>query len=126
MVQSMEDFITGLKSGPDGLIPAVVQEFESGEVLMVAYMNEESLKKTLETGKTCFYSRSRKKLWVKGETSGHFQLVREICFDCDKDTLLLKVEQLGVACHEGYKSCFYRGIRVLGDDKVEVFRCLEK
>ena len=93
-----------------GLIPAVVQEAKSGAVLMVAYMNEESLKKTIETGKTWFYSRSRKKLWNKGEESGHFQTVRAIAVDCDADTLLVTVEQIGAACHTGNKTCFYRGL----------------
>ena len=88
-----------------GLVPAIVQE-ENGEVLMLAYMNEESLKKTLETGFTWFYSRSRKKLWRKGETSGNVQQVKEISYDCDGDTLLVRVHQSGVACHTGTYSCF--------------------
>lgn len=93
----------------DGLVPAVVQDYESGEVLMVAYMNRLSWEKTLETGKAHFWSRSRKSLWLKGETSGHFQVVRELRIDCDEDTVLLKVDQLGgAACHTGHKSCFYR------------------
>lgn len=91
----------------NGLIPAIIQEEFSGEVLMLAYMNEESFKLTLETGTTWFWSRSRKKLWNKGETSGHFQHVKSIKFDCDGDTLLIKVQQVGVACHTGNKSCFY-------------------
>jgi len=98
----------GIKYDDRGLIPAVIQDVSTGEVLMVAYMNEESLKKTLETGKTHFWSRSRKKLWLKGETSGHFQTVREIRLDCDLDTILVKVEQKGAACHTGNRSCFYR------------------
>jgi phosphoribosyl-AMP cyclohydrolase len=93
----------------DGLIPAVAQDYKTGEVLMLAFMNEESWKKTLESGKACYYSRSRNKLWLKGETSGNFQIVKEILVDCDNDSLLLKVEQIGdAACHEGYKSCFFR------------------
>lgn len=91
-----------------GLIPAIIQDVKTKEVLMVAYMNQESLKKTLETGKTHFYSRSRKKLWLKGETSGHFQLVKEIRIDCDGDAILIKAEQKVGACHTGYRSCFYR------------------
>lgn len=92
-----------------GLVPAIVQEAETGEVLMLAYMNREAWRKTLETGKTHFWSRSRQSLWLKGETSGHVQLVREIRLDCDDDAVLLKVEQLGgAACHTGYRSCFYR------------------
>lgn len=126
MEQSIEDFLADLKFGADELIPAVVQDFDSGEVLMVAYMNRESLKRTLNTGKTCFYSRSRKELWVKGETSGHFQSVRELRFDCDADTLLVKVQQDGVACHEGYKSCFFRRVKVLSDDTVEISRCMAR
>jgi phosphoribosyl-AMP cyclohydrolase len=97
-----------------GLIPAVVQDWTTGEVLMVAYMNAESWAKTQETGKACFWSRSRKKLWLKGETSGHMQKVKEAYLDCDNDALLLKVEQVGgAACHTGFRSCFYR--RIEGD-----------
>lgn len=91
-----------------GLIPAVIQDHANNQVLMVAYMNEESLRKTLETGLTHFWSRSRKKLWKKGETSGNFQHVKEAYYDCDADTLLFKVEQIGAACHTGNRSCFYR------------------
>lgn len=97
-----------LKYDSDGLIPAVVQDADSGEVLMVAYMNEESLGKTLETGLTWFWSRSRQKYWQKGESSGHVQNVREIRYDCDADCLLVSVEQTGVACHTMERSCFYR------------------
>jgi len=89
------------------LIPAIVQDDKTGEVLMLAYMNEQSLALTIESGKTWFYSRSRQKLWNKGETSGHFQLVREIWYDCDDDTLLIRAEQIGVACHTGKYSCFH-------------------
>jgi len=94
----------------DGLIPAIVQDDEDGQVLMVAYMNRESLEKTLNTGKTHFFSRKRKKIWLKGETSGHLQIVREILVDCDTDALLIKVEQKIAACHTGFYSCFYRKI----------------
>jgi phosphoribosyl-AMP cyclohydrolase len=95
----------------NGLIPAIVQDWKTGEVLMVAYMNDESWAKTRETGKVCFWSRSRKKLWLKGETSGNVQIVKEIFLDCDNDALLLKVEQIGgAACHTGYRSCFYRRV----------------
>lgn len=93
------------------LIPAVIQEEKTGEVLMLAYMNKESLAKTLETGYTWFYSRSRQKLWNKGETSGHVQKVISINGDCDDDTLLIKVEQTGPACHTGSKSCFFNKIK---------------
>lgn len=97
-----------LKFDSSGLIPAIIQDVQTKEVLMAAYMNLESLGKTLETGMTHFFSRSRKKLWLKGETSGHFQLVKEIRIDCDRDTILVKVHQKGKACHTGHRSCFYR------------------
>jgi len=93
-----------------GLVPAIITDFENNDILMLAYMNQESFNKTIETMKTWFYSRSRKKLWNKGETSGHFQLVKEIMVDCDGDTLLIKVEQIGAACHTGNRSCFYTRI----------------
>ncbi|HEB50590.1 MAG TPA: phosphoribosyl-AMP cyclohydrolase [Desulfobulbus sp.] len=100
-----------------GLLPAIVQDAVSGEVLMLAYINRESWQKTLETGKAHFWSRSRNKLWLKGESSGHVQLIREILVDCDQDTVVFKVEQLGgAACHKGYRSCFFR--RVEGDGMV--------
>ena len=95
----------------DELIPAVVQEKVTGEVLMLAYMNKESLSKTLETGYTWFWSRSRQELWNKGATSGHFQKVIEIYSDCDNDTLLVIVEQSGAACHTGNHSCFFTKIK---------------
>ena len=95
-----------LKWNREGLIPAVIQDAQSGEVLMVAYMNKQALETTIETRKVCFYSRSRKKLWVKGETSGHTQEVVEILTDCDRDTVLVRVKQTGGACHLGYRSCF--------------------
>lgn len=90
------------------LIPAIIQDFKTKQVLMMAYMNLSSLKQTLKTGKTCFWSRSRKKLWVKGMTSGNFQLVKNIYYDCDCDTLLITVRPLGPACHTLQQSCFYR------------------
>jgi len=95
----------------DGLLPAIVQDAESGDVLMLAYINQESWNKTLETGKAHFWSRSREKLWLKGESSGHMQLIKEIFVDCDLDTVVFKVEQLGgAACHKGYRSCFFRRV----------------
>lgn len=97
-----------LKYDERGLIPAIVQDEKSGSVLMLAYMNQESVQKTLETGRTWFYSRSRRELWPKGETSGNIQKVKKIFYDCDADTLLIIVEQVGVACHTGEYSCFYR------------------
>jgi phosphoribosyl-AMP cyclohydrolase len=97
-----------------GLLPAIVQDAESGQVLMVAYMNREAWQRTLSTGLATYWSTSRNALWVKGETSGHLQHVREVFVDCDQDAVLLRVEQVGgVACHEGYASCFFR--RVEGD-----------
>lgn len=95
----------------NGLVPCVVQDTESLEVLMLAYMSEESLEKTLKTGLATYWSRSRQQLWVKGETSGHYQHVQEILIDCDEDTLLLKVHQDGAACHTGKRSCFYRTLQ---------------
>lgn len=106
-----------LKYDENGLIPAIVQEQGTGRVLMMAWMSKESLQKTIELGKTCFWSRSRNKYWVKGESSGHVQQVKSISFDCDADTLLIEVEQIGAACHEGYKSCFFRKIE---GDKVRI------
>lgn len=98
------------KSG--GLIPAIVQDSQTGEVLMLAYMNREAWEATLATGKATYWSRSRKALWVKGETSGNLQKIREIRIDCDDDTVLLKVEQIGkAACHTGHISCFYRKLK---------------
>ena len=99
-----------LHPNTDGLVPTVVQDFQTGEVLMVAYMNEESLNATIRTGKMTYYSRSRQSLWVKGETSGHFQYVKSLTADCDFDTILAKVSQVGVACHTGAPSCFFNEI----------------
>ena len=104
----MDAQLTGLKFDADGLIPAIVQEASTGEVLMMAWMNREAVEQTVATGKTHFYSRSRKKQWMKGESSGHTQQVHSIRTDCDKDVLLVAVTQVGAACHDGYHSCFYR------------------
>ncbi len=103
---SFDDF----RVGRDGLLPVVVQDYRTLEVLMVAYMNEEAFQETVRTGRMTYFSRSRRTLWVKGETSGHFQYVRELRIDCDEDTLLAKVLQIGAACHTGNRSCFYRPI----------------
>lgn len=100
--------ISELKFDEKGLIPAIIQDVKNGEVLMLAYMNKESLQKTLETKETWFWSRSRQELWHKGERSGNRQLVKEIRYDCDNDALLIKVEQIGPACHTGERSCFFR------------------
>jgi len=99
-----------LKFDKNGLIPTIIQDYKTKDVLMMAYMNEESLKKTLSSGKTCFWSRSRKEYWVKGLTSGSFQFVKSVYYDCDMDTLLIKVRQIKGACHTGNRSCFYRKI----------------
>jgi phosphoribosyl-AMP cyclohydrolase len=103
--------LRSLKYDRKGLIPAVIQDYRSGEVLMLAYMNKESLRRTMKLGRTCFWSRSRREYWVKGGTSGHFQYVRSIAYDCDLDALLIKVRQIGPACHTGNRSCFYRRIQ---------------
>lgn len=108
-----------------GLVPAIIQDHRTGEVLMLGFMNEESWNLTLKEGTVVFYSRSRKKLWKKGETSGHVQIVKEISVDCDDDTLLIKVEQVGgAACHTGHRSCFFR--KFDGDDLVEDGRLVFK
>jgi len=95
----------------DGLLPAIAQDYASGEVLMLAYINEEAWEKTIATGRAHYWSRSRNQLWLKGESSGHFQVVKEILVDCDQDTVVYRVEQLGdAACHKGYHSCFFRRV----------------
>jgi phosphoribosyl-AMP cyclohydrolase len=109
-------FLEQLKFNNDGLIPAIIQEQSTGRVLMMAWMNREALQKTAELGKTVFWSRSRQKYWIKGETSGHVQAVKDISFDCDGDTVLIQVEQTGAACHEGYKSCFFRSVKEQGKE----------
>ena len=109
------NFFEKLKFNDDGLIPAIIQEEVTGRVLMMAWMNESSLKTTIEMGKTHFWSRSRQKYWMKGESSGHTQQVKNIAFDCDGDTLLIQVSQVGAACHEGYQSCFFRTINDAGE-----------
>ncbi len=101
------DFELNFKKG-NGLIPAIAQDYKTGVVLMLAYMNEQAFDETMKSGKATYYSRSRKVLWKKGETSGHVQYVKEIRVDCDNDTILLKVDQAGdAACHKGYRSCFF-------------------
>src|SRR6266545_3467181 len=103
-------FYDQLKFDANGLIPAIVQEQSTGRVLMRGWMNRASLEKTIATGRTHFWSRSRQKFWMKGESSGHTQAVKDVAFDCDGDTLLIQVEQIGAACHEGYQSCFFRSV----------------
>ena len=108
--------VTGPNFDKMELIPVVAQDFATGDVLMLAYMNRTAWEETLQTGKVCYFSRSRNKLWRKGEESGNVQVVKEIYFDCDADTLLIKVEQIGgAACHEGYRSCFFRRLNAAGD-----------
>lgn len=104
------DSIADFSRGVDGLLPAIAQDAHSGRVLMVAWMNRAALCETVETGQAVYFSRSRQALWRKGETSGHRQTVREIRVDCDRDTILLSVDQVGAACHEGYESCFFRAV----------------
>jgi phosphoribosyl-AMP cyclohydrolase len=111
--------VTGPNFDKAELLPVIAQDDETGDVLMLAYMNEEAYAETLQTGRVCYFSRSRNKLWRKGEESGNVQEVKAIYFDCDADTLLIKVNQIGgAACHEGYRSCFFR--KVTAGDNVEV------
>ena len=125
-----DDFPDFSKSD-DGLLPAIAQDVETGEVLMLAYMNQESYEETMRLGRAVYFSRSRGKLWRKGEESGNVQEIDSVYFDCDRDTLLLKVRQVGgVACHRGYRSCFFRkktpnGLEIIGEqvfDPEEVYR----
>jgi len=112
MIEKGGPMIPQLKYDEKGLIPAIIQDVSDNEVLMLAYMDKTALEKTIETGRTHFWSRSRQKYWMKGETSGNVQLVKEILYDCDEDTLLIKVEQKGSgACHTGNRSCFFRNIK---------------
>jgi phosphoribosyl-AMP cyclohydrolase len=104
------EWVDKIKFDSNGLVPAIIQDYLNGEVLMLAYMNRESVLKSLSSGRTCFFSRSRQSLWVKGESSGHVQTIKEILIDCDRDALLFKVDQAVAACHTGYRSCFYRTI----------------
>ena len=103
--------IKNLKFDCQGLIPAIIQDYKTKQVLMLAYMNKESLRRTLKLKKACFWSRSRKKYWIKGATSGCYQYLKSVCYDCDMDALLITVRQVGVACHTGNRSCFYRKIK---------------
>jgi len=103
-----DELIAAVRFDARGLVPAIAQQFDSGEVLMMAWMNADALRETLATGRVCYYSRSRARLWRKGETSGHVQRLIELRLDCDGDTLLLSVDQTGVACHTGARTCFFR------------------
>ncbi len=107
--------LSEIKFDRDGLVTAVIQDETNHEVLMVAYMNTEALQQTISTRRVCFWSRSRQKLWIKGETSGHTQTVKAIAVDCDGDALLIKVEQKVAACHTGYRSCFFREVTTGGE-----------
>jgi phosphoribosyl-AMP cyclohydrolase len=122
----MDVQLDSLKFDEHGLIPAIIQDASSKQVLMMAWMNRQSLEKTIETKKTHFFSRSRGKLWLKGESSGHIQSVHSIATDCDRDCLLIEVTQAGAACHDGYYSCFYRqhqpgqsDWKIIGDKRFE-------
>jgi phosphoribosyl-ATP pyrophosphohydrolase/phosphoribosyl-AMP cyclohydrolase len=118
------DWLKEIKFDANGLIPVITQDYQNKEVLMLAYMNEVALNKTIETGKVHYYSRSRAEQWLKGETSGHYQIVKAITYDCDGDTLLIQVDQIGAACHTGHRSCFYRDTQKgeMGEaSKVEYF-----
>ena len=117
-VTKLDETIAGLKFTDDGLIPAIIVDAESKQVLMMAWMNAKSLKATIETGRTHFWSRSRQKYWMKGETSGHTQEVTGFYVDCDMDTLVIEAAQHGAACHEGYRSCFFRRLDDDGDWQV--------
>ncbi len=117
-MSKLDETIEGLTYNADGLIPAVVIDQADKTVLMMAWMNAEALRRTIETGKTHFWSRSRRKYWMKGESSGHTQQVKGIYTDCDADTLVVEVVQKGAACHEGYRSCFFR--RIGADGALEV------
>ncbi len=124
------EILDTIKYDANGLVPAVIQDVDNGEVLMVAYMNRDSLQTTLETGKTHFWSRSRQKYWMKGESSGHTQEVKDVYIDCDADCVLIKVKQNVAACHTGYRSCFYRrwdsdGFKTVGEkmfDEDDVYK----
>jgi len=124
-VEITAETLDGLKFDAHGLIPAVVVDAETNEVLMVAYMNKDSLADTVKTGKTHFWSRSRKKYWMKGESSGHTQEVKGIYTDCDVDTLVIAVTQTGAACHNGYRSCFYRKLNESGEFEVVAERVFD-
>ncbi len=119
----LADVLDALPWNADGLLPAIAQQHDSGEVLMLAWMNRNALDETLRTGRVCYWSRSRQALWRKGESSGQMQMLRELRFDCDGDTLLLKVDQTGPACHTGRRDCFYNRVdkdRVVVDKAVQI------
>ena len=117
--QDASQLLAALRFGSDGLIPAVAQQHDSGEVLMLAWMNRDAVTETLKTGRVCYWSRSRKQLWRKGESSGHVQRLVELRVDCDGDALLVRVDQSGVACHTGTRSCFFRAARGGGLSEIQ-------
>ena len=110
-MSKFESALAAISFNADGLVPAIAQQYDTGEVLMMAWMNAEAVKETLESGRVCYWSRSRRGLWRKGETSGQQQRLKELLIDCDGDTLLVKVDQDGVACHTGRRTCFYTAAR---------------
>jgi len=114
---SKADTTAGISFDAEGLVPAIAQQHDTGEVLMLAWMNREAVAETLATGRVCYWSRSRRQLWRKGETSGQVQRLIEMRLDCDSDALLLRVEQTGVACHTGRRSCFYRQLQADGQER---------
>ncbi len=122
--ESLMDF-DAFKLNEDGLLPVIVQHYKTSEVLMLAYMNQEAFETTIKTGKMTYYSRSRKSLWIKGETSGHFQYVKSLTIDCDKDTLLAKVDQIGVACHTGKPTCFFTPVAGVDFDETNPLKVFE-
>jgi len=109
--EDIEDRLSEIRFGSDGLVPAIAQQYDTGEILMLAWMNREAVRTSLAEGRACYWSRSRQKLWRKGESSGQIQILRELRLDCDGDALLLLVDQRGVACHTGRRSCFFRAWR---------------
>lgn len=109
--KTADKVLAAIAFNADGLVPAIAQQFDSGEVLMMAWMNRDAVAETLRTGRVCYWSRSRKKLWRKGETSGQIQTLKEFRWDCDADTVLLLVDQTGVACHTGRRNCFFNAVR---------------
>lgn len=123
--ESRMDF-SEFKLNSQGLLPVVVQNYKTSEVLMVAYMNKEAFEHTVKSGRMTYYSRSRNELWVKGETSGHYQFVKSLTIDCDKDTLLAKVEQIGPACHTGNPTCFFQPVAGTGKRDISTLQILDR
>ena len=116
LITSTENFkVSDIKFNKDGLVPVISQCVDTGVILMMAWMNEEAVNKTIDTNDMYYFSRSRQKLWQKGETSGHFQKLRELRLDCDNDTMLALIEQTGAACHTGVKSCFFKSTKDIND-----------